>query len=358
MISAEPSAQQPRRRPAQGALTATRVVASVAVIGLLSSCKASMPSTHATGTPPLLLVSYTVTRSAFDRILPRFQAQWKAQTGEDLAITASYGGSGSQTRAVIEGLDADLVALALAADVQKLEQVGLIKPGWQNDLPLRSMITNSTVAFMTRKGNPKQVHSWTDLGRPGVQVVTANPKISGGARWNFLALWGSVSQTGGSEAAAENFVTKIYSRVKNLPKSARKASDIFLKRDQGDVLLNYENEAFQAARSGELTTPYLVPTVNIRIEGPIAVVDRNVDRKGTRKAAEALALYLQSDEAQTIFAEEGFRPVSPKVWQQVKSRFPTITTLFSIDNFGGWQKVNARFFSDQGIWNKILSQRP
>jgi len=305
----------------------------------------------------LLLVSYAVTKSAYDRILPRFQAQWKARTGQDLQIRASYGGSGSQTRAVIDGLDADVVSLALAGDVQKLEKAGLIQPGWQQELPLNAMITNSVVTFIPRSGNPKGLRQWSDLNRPGVSVVTANPKTSGGARWNFLALWGSVSQTGGNAAAAERYVAAVYRQVPMLPKDAREASDVFLKRGQGDVLLNYENEAIQARRAGDLTTDFVVPAVNIRIEGPVAVVDKNVDRKGTRKAAEALAQYLQTEEAQQIFAEEGFRPVLPVVLQKVKQRFAPVRQLFSVADFGGWSQVNERFFGDNGVWNRIIHDR-
>ena len=351
MVSAEQRRRGPRRSPS------VLLALSLLALPLLGGCGTDRTGGQVGHGHSLLLVSYAVTRSAYDRILPRFQAQWKARTGEDLEIKASYGGSGSQTRAVIEGLDADLVTLALAADVQKLEQAGLIQPGWQEELPLHAMVTNSVVAFIPRAGNPKGLRTWADLAHPGVQVITANPKTSGGARWNFLALWGSVSLTGGSDQAAEQFVTTVYRQVATLPKDAREASDIFLKRGQGDVLLNYENEAIQAGRSGELKTPFLVPPVNIRIEGPVAVVDRNVDRKGTRKAAEALARYLQSDDAQKIFAEEGFRPVAPAVWQQVKGRFAPVQKLFSVADLGGWEEVNDRFFGDNGLWNKILGHR-
>ena len=304
----------------------------------------------------LLLVSYAVTKGAYDRILPGFVAQWKQQTGQALEIKTSYGGSGSQTRAVVDGLDADVVTLALSADVLKLEEAGLIKPGWERELPNGSIITNSAVAFLTRPGNPKQIAGWKDLAKPGVTVVTANPKTSGGARWNFLGLWGSITQSGGTPQQAEAFVTSVYKNVENLPKDAREASDVFLKRDQGDVLLNYENEAILATRTGVLKDPFVVPELNIRIEGPVAVVDRNVDRKGTRKAAEALAAYLLSEKAQAIFAEEGFRPTSPAVWARVKDRFAPVKRFFSVQDFGGWSKVNQEFFGAGGIWDRLFAQ--
>lgn len=302
----------------------------------------------------LLLVSYAVTKGAFDRILPKFEADWKARTGQTISVKTSYGGSGSQTRAVIDGLDADVATLALSGDVLKLQEAGLVQPGWEKDLPGGSIITHSVVALITRDGNPKGVRTWADLSKPGVTVVTANPKTSGGARWNFLGLWGSISQSGGSEAQARAYVSSVYRNVDNLPKDAREASDVFLKRGQGDVLLNYENEAILAKRTGDLKAPFLVPEVNIRIEGPVTVVDRNVDRKGTRKAAEALATYLQSEPAQEIFSQEGFRPVSPGVWSRVKGRFAPVKQEFSASDFGGWYKINATFFGKNGVWDQLF----
>ena len=304
----------------------------------------------------LLLVSYAVTKAAYDRILPAFKADWKAKTGEDLEITTSYGGSGSQTRAVIDGLEADVVTLALSSDVQKLQSAGLIQPGWQQEVANNSVITRSVVAMITREGNPKGLSQWPDLLRPGVSVVTANPKTSGGARWNVLALWGSVKSTGGSDAKAAEFLSAVVQNVPSLPRDAREASDVFLKRGQGDVLLNYENEAILARRSGALKGPFVVPSRNISIEGPVAVVDRNVDRHGTRKAAEALAAYLQSEPAQAIFAEEGFRPVNPTVWNRVKSRFAPVPELFTVESLGGWEALERTLFNSGGLWDQLLSQ--
>jgi sulfate/thiosulfate-binding protein len=325
---------------------------------LLSSCGASRtPTASGSSDAPqeLLVVSYAVTKSAYDRILPRFAANWKAKTGQELKIRTSYGGSGTQTRAIIDGLEADVATLALGADILKLQQAGLIEPGWEKELPSGSIITNSAVAFLTRSGNPKAIRSWNDLVKPGVTVVTANPKTSGGARWNFLGLWGSVTQAGGTPQQAEAYVSRVYKNVDNLPKDAREASDVFLKRDQGDVLLNYENEAILATKTGDLKDPFVVPELNIRIEGPVAVVDKNVDRRGTRKAAEALAAHLFTDEAQQIFAEEGFRPTNPTVWQRVKTRFAPVKQFFSVQDFGGWAAVNQRFFDHGGLWDRLFA---
>ncbi len=325
---------------------------------LLVSCGApKAPSASgAGGQQELVLVSYAVTKSAYDRILPKFQAEWKAKTGQDLKIRTSYGGSGTQTRAIIDGLDADVATLALSADIFKLQQAGLIQPGWEKELPGDSIITNSTVAFLTRPGNPKAIRTWGDLVKPDVAVVTANPKTSGGARWNFLGLWGSVSQSGGSQQEAEAYVSNVYKNVDNLPKDAREASDVFLKRDQGDVLLNYENEAILASKNGDLKTPFIVPDVNIRIEGPVAVIDKVVDRKGTRQAAEALAAYLLSDAAQQVFAEEGFRPTHPAVWARVKDRFAPVKRFFSVKDLGGWEVVNKTFFDAGGVWDRLFAK--
>ena len=304
----------------------------------------------------LLLVSYAVTKGAYDRILPRFAANWKSKTGQELKILTSYGGSGTQARAIIDGLEADVATLALSADVLKLQQAGLIQPGWEQELPSDSIITNSTVAFLTRPGNPKGIRSWKDLDNKDVEVVTANPKTSGGARWNFLGLWGSITQVGGSQQEAEAYVTSVFRNVENLPRDAREASDAFLKRGQGDVLLNYENEAILATRIGDLKSPFIVPELNIRIEGPVAVVDKNVDRKGNRKAAEALASYLLSEEAQQVFAEEGFRPTNPTVWARVKDRFAPVNQFFSVKDFGGWDAVNKNFFDKGGLWDRMFAK--
>lgn len=306
------------------------------------------------GGKQVLLVSYAVTKGAYDRILPKFEEDWKRRTGEEVKVKASYGGSGAQTRAVIDGLDADITTLALVGDALKLEKAGLVKPGWRRKLPHRSIITHSVVALIVREGNPKGIKDWPDLANPDVQVVSANPKTSGGARWNFLALWNSVVGAGGSEDKAKSYIAAVYRNVQTLPKDAREASDVFLKRGQGDVLLNYENEALLARRNGELKGPFLVPERNVLIEGPVTVVDRNVDRKGTRKVAEALARYLSGPEAQEIFAEEGFRPVDPQVWARVQANYAPVKQLARARDYGGWETIDKKFFSEGGLWDQIF----
>jgi len=337
------------------------LVTGLAVLPLAAAAAATLnaptvQAQQAAKPQTLTVVSYAVTKTAYDQIFKLFAADWKKKTGQTVGFKGGYGGSGSQTRAVIDGLEADVVSLAMAADVTKIQQAGLINPGWEKENPYNSTPINSTVAVFVRPGNPKKINSWKNLDNKDIEVVLANPKTSGGARWNFLALWGAITRTGGTEAQARSFITGVYKNADVLPKDAREASDVFLKRDQGDVLLNYENEAILATRTGDLKAPFVVPEVNIRIEGPVAVVDKVVDRKGTRKAAEALAAYLFTDEAQQIFAEEGFRPTNPTVWQRVKDRFAPVKTFFSVKDFGGWDAVNKTFFDNGGLWDRLFAQ--
>ena len=342
-----------------------RLVSLLLLVTTLSACGGgtstgtSTPGAGGKAEPStLLLVSYSVTKRAYDKILPKFQADWKRRTGQELEVKTSYGGSGSQTRAVIDGLEADVVTLALPADVIKLEKARLVKPGWEKELPDDSSITHSVVTLLTRPGNPKAIKGWSDLAKPGLAVITTNPKTSGSARWNVLGLWGSVSRSGGSDQAAETFLTSVYRNVVNMPKDAREASDAFLNRGQGDVLLTYENEALLAARQAEGKPPTLVvPPLNIRIDGPVAVVDRNVERHGSRRAAEALARYLQGEEAQEILASEGFRPVNAAVWNRRKADFAPVSTLFSAADLGGWPTIDRTFFATGGLWDRIAAAR-
>lgn len=304
--------------------------------------------------PPveITLVSFAVTRAAYDKIIPRFKQQWKQREGQDVNIRTSYGGSGSQTRAVIDGLQADVVALALALDTKRIERAGLIKPGWEKRTPNSGIVTRSVVALVTRPGNPKGIKTWSDLAKPGIRVITANPKTSGVARWNFLGLWGSVTEAGGNESQARTFVGQVYRNAPVLTKDAREASDIFFNKNQGDVLLNYENEVILAGQQGEKST-YVVPQLNISIDNPVTVVDSVVDKRGTRKVAEAFVRFLYSEQAQRDFASVGFRPVNPKVRQETASRFAPVKRLYTVQEFGGWDAVQKKFFDDGAIFDQI-----
>ncbi|HEY9728596.1 MAG TPA: sulfate ABC transporter substrate-binding protein [Chroococcales cyanobacterium] len=317
-----------------------------------STSTGSAGSTANKGDVQLTLVSFAVTKAAHDNIIPKFVEQWKKEHNQNVTFQQSYGGSGSQTRAVIDGLEADVVHLALALDTKKIEKAGLIQPGWEQKAPNDAIASKSVAAIVTREGNPKAIKTWADLAKNGVKVITANPKTSGGARWNFLALWGSVSKTGGDEKKAEDFTTKVFKNVPVLPKDAREASDVFFKQGQGDALINYENEMILAKQQGE-KLPYIVPDVNISIDNPVAVVDKNVDKHGNREVAEAFVKYLYTPEAQREFAKAGFRPVDPTVEQEVASQFPKVKTLFTVKDLGGWGDIQKKFFDDGAVFDKI-----
>ncbi len=311
------------------------------------------PSAAASGgDKELTLVSYAVTRAAYEKIIPQFTAKWKQEKNQNIVFNQSYGGSGSQTRAVIDGLEADVVALALALDTKKIEQAKLIAPGWEQKAPNNAIVHKSVAVLVTREGNPKGIKTWADLSKPGVGVITANPKTSGGARWNFLGLWGSVTRTGGDDAKALDFVTKVIKNAPVLPRDARESSDVFFKQGQGDVLINYENEVILAGLNGE-KLPYIVPDVNISIDNPVAVVDANVDKHGTREIAQAFVEYLYSPEAQREFAKVGFRPVDPSVAAEVSKQYVPIKTLFTAQDMGGWDEIQKKFFEDGAIFDKI-----
>ena len=305
----------------------------------------------------ITLVTYAVTKAAYSKIIPQFVAKWKKEKGQDIQIKESYGGSGSQTRAVIDGLPADVVALALAGDIKKIEQAGLIQAGWEKESPNNSIVTRSVVAIETRAGNPKNIKNWADLTKPGIQIVTANPKTSGGAKWNFLALWGALVRNGGNETQALKFVTDVFKNVVVLPKDAREASDAFYKKGQGDALLNYENEVILAAQQGKTDTSYIIPPVNISIDAPVAVVDKNVDKHGNREVSEAFVKFLFTPEAQREFSKVGFRPIDPTVAKEVKNKFPYIARLYTVADLGGWSAVQKKFFADGSIFDKIQRGR-
>jgi sulfate/thiosulfate transport system substrate-binding protein len=267
----------------------------------------------------------------------------------------SYGCSGAQAAAVIDGTqEADIVHLALPLDVNKIQQAGLIKSGWEIKAPRSGIVSRSVAAIVTRQGNPKGINTWADLAKDGVKVIAANPKTSGIAIWEFLAFWGSVTQTGGDEAAALDYVTKVYKNTPILTKDAREASDLFFQKNQGDVLINYENEVILAQKTS-LKLPYVVPKVNISIDNPVALVDKNVEKHGTKEVAEAFVDFLYSTEAQREFAKLQYRPVNPTVTQEVVSKYPQIDTLFTSQDLGGWDNIQKKFFVDGGIFDKVQS---
>ncbi|MBD2037264.1 sulfate ABC transporter substrate-binding protein [Leptolyngbya sp. FACHB-321] len=322
-------------------------------ISLSVTISACQSSSAAKPDVELRLVSYSVTKAAHDRIIPKFVEKWKNEHHQNVTFVQSYGGSGSQAQAVIENSqEADVVHLALALDINKIQQAGLIEPGWETEAPKNGVVTRSVAAIVTRPGNPKGIQTWADLAKDGVKLIAANPKTSGIAIWEFLALWGSITQTGGDEQQALELVTKVYKNAPTLTKDAREASDLFFQKGQGDVLINYENEIILAAANGQ-KLPYTIPEVNISIDSIVAVVDKNVEQHRTKKVAEAFVDFLYSAQAQQEFAKLGYRPVNPTVVAEVASKYPPVKTLFTAQDLGGWDIVQKQFFGDGATFDKI-----
>jgi len=303
----------------------------------------------------LLNVSYDPTREFYADFNKAFAKQWKAKTGDDVVIKQSHGGSGKQARSVIDGLNADVVTLALAYDIDEIAQKDLIPKDWQKRLTHNSSPYTSTIVFLVRKGNPKGIKDWGDLAKPGVAVITPNPKTSGGARWNYLAAWAyALKQPGGDEAKAKDLVTRIFKNVPVLDSGARGSTTTFVERGIGDVLLAWENEAVLAIKElGPDKFEIVVPSLSILAEPPVTVIDKNADKKGTRKVAEAYLQYLYSDEGQELAAQNYYRPSSEKIAKKYAAQFPKVK-LFTIDQeFGGWAKAQKIHFADGGTFDQI-----
>lgn len=300
------------------------------------------------------LVAFAAPALALKQIIPKFEQYWQLETGQTVRFNQSYGASGSQTRAIIDGLPADIAFLAIPIDTYRLQQEGLVNPGWEDRFPDRSTLTRSVIVFALRSGNPQNIKSWQDLAKPGIKIITANPKTSGVARWNFLGLWGAMIAKGESPQKIKDYITQVYRNVLILPKNAREATDIFTKRRQGDVLLNYENEMILAAQQGQKEL-FVVPSPNLAIENPIVVVDRNVDRRGTRKVAEAFIRYLYEEESQREFAKVGFRSSLPSINKEFSTQFPDINLLLNVQDLGGWEEVQREFFGEGAFFDRVLS---
>jgi len=315
---------------------------------------AALFTTPALADTELLNVSYDPTRELYQQLNEVFAKEWQAKTGEAITIQQSHGGSGKQARAVIDGLEADVVTLALAYDIDAIAKKGLIATDWQKRLGNNSAPYTSTIVFLVRKGNPKGIKDWSDLTKPGVQVITPNPKTSGGARWNYLAAWGyALHKNNKDEKAARTFVADLYHNVPVLDTGARGSTVTFVERGIGDVLLAWENEAFLALKEfGSDKFEIVAPSESILAEPPVAVVDKVVDAKGTRKQAEAYLNFLYSPEAQEIIAKNSYRPRDAAVEEKYKDAFPKVS-LFTIDEFGGWTKAQETHFADGGIFDQI-----
>ena len=307
----------------------------------------------------LLNVSYDPTRELYQDFNKAFAAHWQSKSGEDLKIKQSHGGSGKQARAVIDGLQADVVTLALAYDIDEIAQRGLIAKDWQKRLPHSSTPYSSTIVFLVRKGNPKGIKDWGDLVRSGLSVITPNPKTSGGARWNHLAAWGyAIKQPGGNEKSAQEFLSKIYKNVPVLDSGARGSTTTFIERGIGDVLLTWENEALLAIKElGPEKVEIVVPSVSVLAEPPVTVVDKVVDRRGTRKQAEAYLQYLYTEEGQEIAAQNYYRPTNEKIAKKYAAQFPKVKLLTIDEIAGGWTKAQRTHFADGGVFDQIYQRK-
>jgi len=336
-----------------------RATSFAAHVGLLVALNAVAGSTLAAQAAPkpvtLLNVSYDPTRELYQEVNTAFAAYWKGKTGQAVTVQQSHGGSGKQARAVIDGLPADVLTLALAYDIDAVADRGVITKDWQKRLPNNSSPYTSTIVLLVRKGNPKKIKDWDDLIRPGLSVITPNPKTSGGARWNYLAAWGyALRRWGGDEAKAREFVAKLFHNVPVLDSGARGSTTTFVERGIGDVLIAWENEAILAAKElGQDKFEIVVPTVSILAEPPVAVVDKIVNKHGTRAVAQGYLEFLYSDQGQEIAAKHFYRPRNPTIAQKYAAQFPKIN-LFTIDEvFGGWRKAQATHFADGGVFDQI-----
>lgn len=337
---------------------------SVIMAGILAGCGGSSAGTTAAegegGEPvKLILGAYTTPREAYRELIPIFQKQWKDQTGQDVIFEESYLGSGAQSRAILEGFEADVAALSLEADINRIQNAGLITHDWKNNA-YQGMVSDSIVSFAVRPGNPEGIKDWADLGKPGLEILTPNPKTSGGAMWNILALYGAAKRgfiegvAGDDDAAAQGFLLSVLNNVTVMDKGARESITNF-EKGIGDVAITYENEVLVGQQSGQ-AYDLVIPRSTILIENPVALIDTYVDQHGTREAAEAFVAFLLTREAQEIFAKYGLRSVDPAVAEATASRYPAVVDQFTIDYFGGWDKATPDFFGEDGIFTKLLTQ--
>ena len=332
--------------------------AALLAIGLaagLSACSAGKSDPNAI---ELTNVSYDPTRELYEAINPAFAKEWQAKTGKTVTFKMSHGGSGKQSRSIIDGLEADVATLALAHDIDAIAEKGKLLPAdWQKALPDNSSPYTSTIVFLVRKGNPKGIHDWADLARPGIQVITPNPKTSGGARWNFLAAWAYGRKAGGSDAAAEQFVGQLFRNVPVLDSGARGSTTTFVERGIGDVLISWENEAFLAEKAmGAGKFEVVVPSISILAEPPVAVIAANTEKHGTTEVAQAYLRFLYSKQAQEAIARNFYRPRDPEVAARFRSQFRDIPMVTIDKDFGGWTKAQKTFFDDGGVFDRIYTK--
>ena len=322
-------------------------------IGVLAALVSASSITFAA--KDFLNVSYDPTRELYDDFNKQFGAYWKKSTGQDVNFKQSHGGSGKQARAVIDGLKADVVTLALAADIDAIaDKTNLISKDWQKKFPQNSTPYTSTIVFLVRKGNPKQIKDWNDLVKPGVDIITPNPKTSGGARWNYLGAWAYAKHKYGSDAKAQDFVRQIYKQTKVLDSGARGATTTFAERGIGDVLLAWENEAYLAVREQPGKFEIITPSLSILAEPPVAIVDKNVEKDGNANLAKAYLNYLSSPAGQTIAAKNFYRPRNQDILKKYSATFKPLKLVTIDKEFGGWTKVQKQHFENGGIFDQIV----
>ena len=307
----------------------------------------------------LLNVSYDPTRELYQDFNKVFADHWKKTSGQDVKIKQSHGGAAKQARSVIDGLQADVVTLALSYDIDEIAQRGILAKDWQKRLPNNSAPYTSTIVFLVRKGNPKNIKEWSDLARPGISVITPNPKTSGGARYNYLAAWGyALKQPGGNEQSAQDLLAKIYKNVPVLDSGARGSTTTFVEREIGDVLITWENEALLAIRElGPDKVQIVAPSLSILSEPPVTIVDKVVDRRGTRKVAEAYLKFLYSDEGQELAGKHYYRPINEKIAAKYASQFTKVKLLTVDEIAGGWTKAQKTHFADGGTFDRIYQPK-
>lgn len=343
----------------QAAVTSAPPTAAPAAQATSAPAEQPTSAPSAGGKKTLILGGYTTPREAYGEIFPLFQEYWKNKTGEEVEFQASWLGSGAQSRAVVEGFEADLVALSLEADVTRIANAGLITHDWKSKAA-DGMVSDSIAVLLVRKGNPKGIKDWNDLTQEGLEILTPDPKVSGGAQWNVMAMWGAVQRgfvdgyAKGDDAAARQFLKDVFKNVTVLDKSARDSITNF-EKGIGDVAITYENEALVGQKAGQ-DYEYVIPRSTILIENPLAVVDTYVDKHGTREVAEAFRDFLFTKEAQLIFAEYGLRSVDPAVAKETEARYPAVEDLFLIGDVGGWPNVTSNFFGDDGVYTKLIEE--
>jgi sulfate transport system substrate-binding protein len=340
-----------------------KAILLLVLTSLLAACGGA--AQQETGSQPsgepvkLILGAYTTPREAYQELIPIFQQQWKEKTGQEVVFEESYLGSGAQSRAIIEGFEADIAALSLEADINRIQKEGLITHDWKSG-PTKGMVSDSIVSFAVRPGNPQGIQDWADLAKPGLEILTPNPKTSGGAMWNVLALYGAAKRgfvegvAKEDDAAAQDFLLKVLSNVTVLDKGARESITNF-EKGVGDLAITYENEVLVGQQSGQ-DYELVIPRSTILIENPVAVIDAYADKHGTREVAEAFVEFLFTRQAQEIFAKYGLRSVDPEVAKATASQYPAIEDQFSIDYFGGWEQATPQFFGEDGIFYQTIAK--